>query len=198
MKTICAHTFGILEDRCEFMYISDLEIKNYRNFTDFQIELKQFTTIIGENNSGKTNLLNALGLIFSNEIIFFKKRRLEIDDINYSAIYKFKKSIADLSTPIEHIEYPEVKIEATMRCFSDDQQAIVAEWFVDQEFTVSKLTYIFANRNPKKNEWIEEQRESLIELTKNDSESDDDFFQRKMNRIDFPIKHYNLYQGLLK
>lgn len=198
MKIICVHTFGILEDRCGFMYISELKIKNYRNFTDFQIDLKQFTTIIGENNSGKTNLLNALGLIFSNEIIFFKRRRLEIDDFNYCAIYEFKKHIADLSIPIEHIEYPEVKIEATMRSFSDDQQAIVAEWFVDLEFTVSKLTYVFANRNPKKDEWIEEQRESLRELAKKDSESDDDFLQRKINRIDFPIKHYNyiIYGGL--
>lgn len=198
MKIICVHTFGILEDRCGFMYISDLKIKNYRNFTDFQIELKQFTTIIGENNSGKTNLLNALGLIFSNEIIFFKRRKLEIDDINYSAIYEFKKSIADLSTSIEHIEYPEVKIEATMKSFSDDQQAIVAEWFVDQKFTVSKLTYVFANRNPKKNEWLKKQRESLDKLKKKESESDDKFLQHKIDIIDFPIKDYSyiIYGGL--
>ena len=55
------------------MYISKLTIENYRNFDDFEITLKPFTLIIGENNTGKTDLLNALGLIFSNEVFILKK-----------------------------------------------------------------------------------------------------------------------------
>ena len=57
------------------MYISQIAIKNYRNFGNdlFKIDLKPFTLIIGENNIGKTNLLNAIGLIFSQEITIFKK-----------------------------------------------------------------------------------------------------------------------------
>jgi putative ATP-dependent endonuclease of OLD family len=55
------------------MYISKLTIKNYRNFKNFEINLKQFTLIIGENNIGKTNLLNAIGLIFSQDITFLKR-----------------------------------------------------------------------------------------------------------------------------
>jgi AAA15 family ATPase/GTPase len=47
------------------MYIKHLLIKNYRNFGDppFEVELKPFTVVLGENNVGKTNLLNALGLL---------------------------------------------------------------------------------------------------------------------------------------
>lgn len=45
------------------MYISKVEIKNYRNYEDFSIELKPFVTIIGENNIGKSNLLEAIFLV---------------------------------------------------------------------------------------------------------------------------------------
>ena len=70
------------------MYIKHLLINNYRNFGDppFAVDLKPFTMVLGENNVGKTNLLNALGLIFSQEIIISRKRILEIDDINYATV----------------------------------------------------------------------------------------------------------------
>jgi len=40
-----------------------------------------FNLVIGENNIGKTNLLNALALIFSPDITFSQRRSLEVDDI---------------------------------------------------------------------------------------------------------------------
>ena len=51
------------------MYISKLKIKNFRKFGDppFMMDLKPFTLIIGENNIGKTNLLAALSLLFSQD-----------------------------------------------------------------------------------------------------------------------------------
>ncbi|MEO1653309.1 MAG: AAA family ATPase, partial [Bacteroidota bacterium] len=55
------------------MIIEKLSIQNYRNFKEFEIELKRFNLIIGENNIGKTNLINALGLIFSPDISFYQK-----------------------------------------------------------------------------------------------------------------------------
>lgn len=51
------------------MYISNLSIKNFRNFTTFDIDLKPFTLIIGENNTGKSNMLEALCLLLGQEII---------------------------------------------------------------------------------------------------------------------------------
>lgn len=180
------------------MYISNLTIKNYRNFLDFEINLHPFTVIIGENNSGKTNLLNALGLIFSSEIAFFKKRVLEIDDVNYKSIYNFKKAIAELSIPPEKIEFPEVKIEVTMKDFNPDQEAVVADWFTDPDLKESKLTYVFANRDPKKNDWIEKKRQIVEKIQENEAESSADFLQTKIDMIDFPIKSYDyiIYGGL--
>lgn len=173
------------------MYVSKLVVKNYRNFSSFEINLKPFTIIIGENNTGKTNLLNALGIIFSNEIIFFKKRTLEIDDINYRAVYDFKEKVADNNISVKDIEFPEVKIEVIMEDFDKDQEAVVGDWFIDKELKKAKLTYVFTNRNPKKLDWIEEQRKYLTSLKKEDKETDTEYLERKINKIDLPIKDYN-------
>lgn len=75
------------------MLIEKVCIENYRNFDNFEIELKRFNLIIGENNIGKTNLLNALGLIFSPDMTFSQKRNLEVDDINYDVVQIFKKDV---------------------------------------------------------------------------------------------------------
>lgn len=173
------------------MHIANLKIKNYRNFSDFDIDLKPFTSIIGENNVGKTNFLNALGLIFSNEIIFISRRILEVDDINYNSVYNFKKTIVKEEIPIDEVSFPEVKVEVLMEEFDDDQQAVVADWFVDENFTKAKLTYVFNNRNPKKREWIKEQREKLKQLTQKEDESGENFLKRKISYLDFPIKDYS-------
>lgn len=75
------------------MYISKVDIKNYRNFKDFSIELKPFVTVIGENNIGKSNLLEAMFLVLSHDISVYKKRKLEIEDFNFQCIDEFKKAL---------------------------------------------------------------------------------------------------------
>ena len=46
------------------MKISRLIIKNYRNLKDIDICLGETVVLIGENNSGKSNLLRAVTLPF--------------------------------------------------------------------------------------------------------------------------------------
>ena len=51
------------------MYISKLSIRNYRNFRNVSLSFqKGVNTIIGENGSGKTNLLRALQLLIEDNI----------------------------------------------------------------------------------------------------------------------------------
>lgn len=80
------------------MYISSVTIKNYRSFGDkeFTIPLKPFTAIIGENNIGKSNLLDCIGLILSQDITMFKKRVLDVEDINTRTVDTFKKSVVKI------------------------------------------------------------------------------------------------------
>ncbi len=169
------------------MYIKQLTVKNYRNFGEpaFTIELKPFTLILGENNIGKTNLINALRLIFSQEITIFQKRFLEIDDINYCTVQNFKKNVCNLSIEAEEIEFPEVRIDVVLTDMNEDQDAVVGDWFTNPpELTEAKLTYLFSPRaNFDKHDWIERQRAR--------SDSEESLIEEQQERlIDFPIEEY--------
>lgn len=167
------------------MYIKRLIIKNYRNFGDppFEVELMPFTVILGENNIGKTNLLNALGLIFSQEIMIFRKRVLEIDDINYGSIEAFKAKVKNLAIPSNDIEFPVVKVEVLITDMDDNQQAVVGDWFINQGLTEARITYQFAPAaNFDQLAWIVKQRE----IIEKDSKSDSD----EPILVDFPIGDY--------
>ena len=167
------------------MYIKHVKIQNYRNFGDppFEIDLKPFTVILGENNVGKTNLLNALGLIFSQEIMIFRKRVLEIDDINYFSVRAFKEKVNDLGIKPEDIEFPKVIVEVTLENMDDNQEAVIGDWFVNQELTEARITYQFApSENYDCTGWIEKQRNIITE--RQESGNTEPYF------IDFPIGNY--------
>ena len=115
------------------MYISKIEIKNFRNFLDTTIEFNDgVNVIIGHNNSGKTNLIKALGLIFNPNA----QKRLTIED--------FCKEIQDFSEP------PQITISATLKESGKkdneklDDKALVATWLLNLESPYeAKLTYSF-------------------------------------------------------
>jgi len=115
------------------MYISKIEIKNFRNFLDTTIEFNDgVNVIIGHNNSGKTNLLKALGLIFNTNA----QRRLTVDDFN--------KEISDFTEP------PQITVSAILRQSEKeenekpDDKSTVSTWILNLEYPYeAKLTYSF-------------------------------------------------------
>jgi len=160
------------------MFISKLTIHNYRNFRTFSVPLKPFTLIIGENNSGKTNLTNALSLIFTQEITAFRNRRLQVDDLNYSTIHDFKKAIVTKA----EASFPEVRIEIELEDFKGFQPSVVGDWFVDKELKKACLTYLF---RPKPALEIK----SWVDKNKKIIDSADDV-ETKIKKLDFPINDY--------
>lgn len=163
------------------------------------MQLKQFTLIIGENNIGKTNLLNALGLIFGQEISIHRKRILELEDFNYKMLTEFKETVFKLleqnkTTPIdfdktEFPKAPEIIIEVTLTDFNEDQEAVVADWFTNRELTEAKITYSFSKNKDlfnKDSKWFNE----LIE-------SYDKGLIEKLSNIEIPISYYRykIYGG---
>lgn len=112
-----------------YMYISKLRILNYKSFSDFSIEFNNgLSVIIGENNIGKSNVLDALSLIF----IFnygWKRRHLTQEDFNNGLV-------------IQGV-WPSIKIEATLsEVFSEDEMALTYKWLT-KESGQARLTYIF-------------------------------------------------------
>jgi putative ATP-dependent endonuclease of the OLD family len=182
------------------MFISQLQIKNYRNFLDFKIDLRPLTLIIGENNVGKSNLLDSIGLIFSQDVSFFKKRMLEVSDFNYLTIKNFKKSILDSAIPPEDIILPVIEVEATLKDWDDDQEAVIADWFTNKECTEACLRYVFAPvANFNKVNEINAQRQFIADYKKQIGE---DVFDKllepaKLDLLNFPISqyHYTIFGG---
>lgn len=123
------------------MYISEIDIQNFRNFPPVQtIEGKQVGTIIefvegtniiiGHNNAGKTNFLKAMQLVLDSKKY---KNKLKIDD--------FSKDYTDFSKP------PEINITLTFKEQKDepeDDRVVIYDWFTNiGEFYEAKLTFSF-------------------------------------------------------
>ena len=114
------------------MYISRIYIKNYRNFQEIDIPLKDgVTCIIGENNTGKTNLLQALRLVLDNSLPS-SRRQLEDHDIFARADFRSPNQV------IVSVEFSD---------FNDclNSAAFVCAWITDEE-DVARLTYRFRPR----------------------------------------------------
>jgi putative ATP-dependent endonuclease of the OLD family len=179
------------------MYISEIIIKNYRSFGNvpFKMELKKFTTIIGANNVGKTNLLESIGLILSQDITMFKKRMLQIEDINYTTRLNFKKDVLNDSISYEKIEFPKVTVQLTFEEMNNKQLSVVGDWLSTKTMDKAKLTYEFKpSNNFDKETWIKEQREKIKQLL---SEKEDIKEDELIHFIEFPIKSYQyvIYGG---
>jgi len=52
------------------MILSSIFIDNFRNLHDVEIDLTDFEVLIGENNIGKTNILNALQKVGNDPFIY--------------------------------------------------------------------------------------------------------------------------------
>lgn len=63
------------------MRISSLHIKGFRNFADVKINLDEKTLIVGGNNTGKTNMLFALRILFDPSL---SSRDLELDTSDFN------------------------------------------------------------------------------------------------------------------
>jgi putative ATP-dependent endonuclease of OLD family len=111
------------------VYISNIQIKNYRCFNDHSIEFQEgLNIIIGENNSGKTALLNALRVVLGD------KPRTHLSK------YDFYQGIEDYSNP------PEIVISLTLKSSGSDEplddKALVATWLTKlEEPWEATLTY---------------------------------------------------------
>lgn len=80
------------------MYISSIEISNFRSFENLIVNFQDgLNVLIGHNNSGKTNLLQALSLIFDNRA----SKQLSIDDFHkYIDLEELKKNPPKISITV--------------------------------------------------------------------------------------------------
>jgi len=126
------------------MFISKIHIKNFRAFDDTVVEFAPgVTVLIGENNSGKTAILQAMSLVLQRT----GRERPTIED--------FHRGITPSAAP------PEIAISLTFMSSSNDtieEQAMVATWLTKlSDKWEAMLTYKFflppSDSDKFKEEW---------------------------------------------
>jgi putative ATP-dependent endonuclease of OLD family len=126
------------------MHISRIVIRNYRNFSLLDVRLqKGVTCIIGENNTGKTNLLYALRLVLDSNLSS-QFRQLSEHDVH---------SGVDLTRPGQVI----VSVEFSDYADQENECALVGCW--ETEAGVARLTYRFRPKAAIRDEYESEDRE---------------------------------------
>lgn len=112
------------------MYISRIEINNFRNFSHLELDLHENAVIVGENKIGKSNLIFALRLVLDPRLSE-SDRHLRLDDF------------WDGLKPIPHDAYIQISVDITD--FEDDESllSILAEHLIQPEPMVSRLTYLY-------------------------------------------------------
>jgi len=126
------------------MYISKIEITNFRNFKNSEVEFNDgVNVIIGHNNAGKSNLLKALSLVIDNKI----NKRLGVDDFNKNV------TLNELKTAP-----PKIDIALTIKKGKDedpDDLVTVSTWLTKLDISYEAvLTYQFLLPAKKHPEYI--------------------------------------------
>ncbi len=113
------------------MYVSRIVVRNFRNFRHFDVSLNPgVTCVVGENNTGKTNLLRAI--------------RLPID-ATLSSQYRVLFP-SDFHSDLDYSTPQQVLISLEIRDFAgkENEEAMVAGWAIDDD--LARLTYRFRPR----------------------------------------------------
>lgn len=160
------------------MYIKKVHIENFRNFRNIDIPLKPYTTIIGENDIGKTNFFDAIKLLLNNNSIQFYSKRLSLTDINDMSVREFRQKISEnLKSVKQKIDdnedlkdiyelIPTVTITLSFADASDNyQKKLLCDWLSQDEDTVKyEIEYAF---KPKDNLEFIKTMCLMLELDKN-------------------------------
>lgn len=113
------------------MRISRVHIENYRNFRSLDVKLGEHAVVVGENKVGKSNFLRALRMILDPSLPD-SARQLRTEDF-WDGIER----------PIP--ESAKIRIVVDLKGFddNDDQLASLADFLVEGEPMVARLTYEF-------------------------------------------------------
>ncbi|SEN98297.1 Predicted ATP-dependent endonuclease of the OLD family, contains P-loop ATPase and TOPRIM domains [Amphibacillus marinus] len=126
------------------MYISGVTISNFRSFDQFNVDLNEgLSVVIGENNVGKSNFLDALNLIFNSN--YSPRKRILIQEDFYNGLVIKEK-------------WPEITIEVFLKGIeTEDELAITSRWLTRNPGE-AKLTYKY---RPKANISVESPSEQV-------------------------------------
>ncbi|WP_271725273.1 ATP-dependent nuclease [Bacillus paralicheniformis] len=142
------------------MKISNIKVNNYRNLRTVDLDTNNVVILIGDNNSGKSNLLRAITLPFMNHDIGAVNKNLGWQDINSASkqdYYSFieenleeiKSSVCELDKFIDHI--PSVSVEVTLTPQKIAEEYYVRNWInnLDDDTPSFTIKYEYKVEDPQ-------------------------------------------------
>lgn len=174
------------------MIISKLRVENYRNLKDVEIELNRLVIFIGENNSGKSNLLKAITLPFMNDEIGSVSKNLGWNDINNKSKNQYFNYIQINMDKLKNREIkveefkkvlPFVKVDVTFQPDGADEY-YVHRWInsIDGEKPEYTIRYLFSIEKPLE----------LLEHVINILKSNNSIEKIKMNLLPIELFKYSV------
>lgn len=147
------------------MIIKHVKIENYRNFEDFEVNLSKLSIIIGENNSGKSNFLNALKLVLSGNDLEYRYKRLSLSDFNSNSVknyYQLLKTETNQQKLISKIPIIKVTIQFD-EILNEYEKAIVGNWINEIDGKVCyEIQYVFKPKS--ESDFIDYTKKQLNDL----------------------------------
>ena len=123
------------------MYISEVNINGFRNFENITIPFTRFTTIIGKNDEGKSNLLEAISLVLHSDLFNSKSKKLGQSDFNRTKLKVFNdfidtnrsKIISEDSVVLSELEklIPKIQVKLTFLDPSNDYEKGLLKDFIE-------------------------------------------------------------------
>lgn len=115
------------------MYLSNLRIRNFRNFETIDIPLKGNIVLLGENRVGKSNLLFAIRLVIDSTLPD-SARQLKLSDFWDGC---------DLSTA------PQIEVHLDFADFDSDASlsALLTDFRIAEKPAVARLSYVFRKKD---------------------------------------------------
>jgi putative ATP-dependent endonuclease of OLD family len=154
------------------LHISRIAIKNFRNFSDFDVNLREHSVFLGENKAGKSNLLHALRLVLDNSLPD-SSRTLRPEDF-YDG----------LESPMGNIV--EVIVELTGFEKNQGAKAILSKYLAQAEPPVARLIYQFRPKQSLEGRGPTSVQDYEVAL----------FGGLKETRVDFELRNYIQFRVL--
>ena len=179
------------------MKISRLNVKNYRNIESIDIRLSDVVAIIGENNSGKSNLLRALTLPFMADDTGYTGKTLSWIDINneekqryYNFLMENKDKIVAEQVSIEEFteKLPSIIVEVTLK-----PEETEVYFVKDLSYAVdSSGNILYGIRYEYKPKNVKQIYELVREILQNEEINQDTIENMKMNLLPTDLYSYSI------
>ena len=127
---------AVLQKGSENVKITHVKIRNYRNLRNIDIGLAETVTIIGENNSGKSNFLKAITLPFLTDDNTHISKKLSWIDINNETKKCYYKKI-------RYLDMKEVDSGSNVVIFPLENDSYIKDYRVIDDSTVVSPLQIY-------------------------------------------------------